>query len=131
MPLVSPHDGVVVAVQKRRGEPVAPNEAVFRVVDLDHLEVTARVDVADLWRLHPGQPVRIIPEIAGADLAIEREVFWGRVASIDPHVDPASRTSTLVARLADPRHRLRAGLEVRIEIHPDARPEATAPRATR
>jgi RND family efflux transporter MFP subunit len=113
---VSPHGGVVTAVLKRRGEPVAPNVPLFRVVDVDHLVVTGQVDVIDVWRLQVGQPVKIIPDIAGADLPVEHEVFPGRIVFIDTHIDPMSQCCTVLAK-CDNRHRLlRAGLEARMEI---------------
>jgi RND family efflux transporter MFP subunit len=113
---VSPHEGVVTAVLRRRGEPVAPNVLLFRVVDVDHLVVTGQVDVVDVWRIQVGQPVTIIPDIAGADLAVEHEVFPGRLVFIDTHVDPTSQSCKVLAK-CDNRHRLlRAGLEARMEI---------------
>jgi hypothetical protein len=101
---------------KRPGEPVAPNLPVFRIVDVDHLLITGQVDVVDVWRLHAGQSVRVIPEIAGADLAVEREVFVGRIYFIDPHVDALSQTCKVLARCENRNRLLRAGLEARMEI---------------
>jgi RND family efflux transporter MFP subunit len=113
---VSPHAGVVTAVLKRRGEPVAPNVPLFRVVDVDHLVVTGQVDVVDVWRIQVDQPVTIIPDIAGADLPVEREVFPGRIVFIDTHIDPMSQSCKVLAK-CDNRHQLlRAGLEARMEI---------------
>ena len=40
--LVSPHDGVVVAVARRKGETVAPRDPVFQVVDTDTSGSSAR-----------------------------------------------------------------------------------------
>jgi RND family efflux transporter MFP subunit len=114
--LVSPHEGVVTAVLKRRGEPVAPNVPVFRVVDVDHLVVTGAVDVVDVWRLQVGQPVTIIPDVAGADLPVEREVFPGRLVFIDTHVDPMSQSCKVLAKCENRHRLLRAGLEARMEI---------------
>jgi RND family efflux transporter MFP subunit len=126
---VSPQAGIVTEVLKRPSEPVAPNLPVFRIVDVDHLLVTGQVDVVDVWHLHAGQAVRIVPEIAGADLALEREVFEGRIFFIDPRVDPVSQTCKVLARCENRRRLLRAGLEVRMEIPTDS-PAAPAPAQT-
>jgi RND family efflux transporter MFP subunit len=114
--LVSPHAGVVTEVLKRPREPVAPNLPIFRVVEVDHLLVTGQIDVVDVWRLRVGQPVKIIPEIAGADLPLEREVFSGRISFIDTRVDPLSQTCKVLAKCENRNRLLRAGLEARMEI---------------
>lgn len=116
--LVSPHDGVVAAVEKRRGEPVSPRDPVFQIVDTDHLRVTGQVDVTEVWRLAVGRPARVIAEIAGADLPIEREVFSGKVVYIDSRVDPVTRTCKVVVSARNRDRLLRAGLEARVEIEP-------------
>jgi RND family efflux transporter MFP subunit len=113
---VSPHAGVVTAVFKRRGEPVAPNIPIFRIVDADHLLVTGQVDVVDVYRLHVGQPVKIVPDIAGADLAVEHEVFTGKVDFIDTQIDPVSQTCKVLAKCDNRGRLLRAGMEARMEI---------------
>ena len=114
--LISPHAGVVTEVLKRPSEPVAPNLPIFRVVEVDHLLVTGQIDVVDIWRLRVGQPVKIIPEIAGADLPLEREVFSGRISFIDTRVDPLSQTCKVLAKCENRNRLLRAGLEARMEI---------------
>jgi RND family efflux transporter MFP subunit len=123
---VSPHEGVLVALLKRRGEPVASNEVIFRVVDPRRLDIIGQVDVTDVWRLRVGQPVRVVPEIAGADLAVEREVFRGKVAFIDTHIDPLTRTCKVVAKVENRDGLLRSGLEARMEIDPSASADAGA-----
>jgi RND family efflux transporter MFP subunit len=126
---VSPHDGVVVAILKRRGEPVAPNEPIFKVVDPTRLQLTGRVDVTDSWRLRLGQSVRVIPEIAGADLPVEREAFTGRIVFIDTHIDPMTQTCKVLVNFDNRGGLLRAGLEARIEIDPRAVPDDKTPAA--
>lgn len=123
---VSPIDGVVVAVLKRQGEAVTPQNPVFKVVDVDRLQVTGQVDVTDSWRLRIGQPVRIVPEVGGADLAIEREVFRGRIVFVDTSVDPMTQTCKVVARIENRGLILRGGIEARMEIDPSDREEVTA-----
>jgi len=123
--LASPHDGVVTEVLRRPGEPIAPNQPVFRVVEVDHLLITGQVDVVDVWRIRPGQAVRIIPEIGGADLPVEHEVFEGRIFFVDTRIDPLSQTCKVLAKCDNRERLLRAGLEARMEIQtggPSAKP---------
>lgn len=120
---VSPHEGIVAAVIKRPREPVVPNETLFRVVDTDHIEVVGQVDVTDAWRVRVGQPVRVIPEVAAADLAVEHEVFRGRLVFVDGHIDPTTRTCRVTAQVDNRDGLLRSGLEARLEIHPGTAPD--------
>lgn len=124
---VSPVDGVVISVLKKRGEPVAPHEPLFKIVDTDHLLITAQVDVTDTWRMRMGQTVKIVPEIAGAELPLEREEFTGRIAFIDTHVDPLSQTCKVLVKADNRGGLLRAGIEARIEVDPRAAAEVKPP----
>lgn len=128
---VSPHDGVVIAILKRMGEPVAPNEPVFKVVDTARLQITGQVDITDSWQLRIGQSVRVVPEISGADLPVEREVFAGRIVFIDTHIDPMTQTCKVLVHVDNRGALLRAGLETRMEIDPrasaDVKPPPPAP----
>jgi multidrug efflux pump subunit AcrA (membrane-fusion protein) len=132
---IAPHDGVVIVVLKHKGEPVQPNEPLFRVVDPDRLEVTGQADVTDVWRLQIGQPVRVIPDVAGADLPVEHEEFLGRLVFIDTQIDPLTRTCKVVARIDNRGGLLRSGMEARLEILPvrgnEVPPDAGPERAPR
>jgi RND family efflux transporter MFP subunit len=121
---VSPHAGIVAAVPKHPGEPVAANEILFKVVDPERIEVTGFADVTDVWRLRAGMPVRVILDVPAADLAVEREVFEGRLSFIDTQVDPLTRTCKVTARVQNRNGWLRAGLEARMEIGPLPPPDA-------
>ena len=136
---VSPHDGVVTAVLRKKGEIVALRDPVFHVVDIDLLKVITQVDVSDVWRLRVGQPARVIPEVAGADLAIEQETFPGKITFIDSRIDPELRTCLIHVVAENREHLLRSGLEARVEIDADestparevAPPPAPVPETTR
>jgi RND family efflux transporter MFP subunit len=119
---VSPHDGIVVMVNKRKGEAVAPNEPVLRLVGAATVRVTGHVDVSDAWQVRAGQLVRVKAEIPGAELPIENEVFTGRIEYVDPEINAENQTCKVVAIVANKDGLLRAGLEARMEITPDAAP---------
>jgi RND family efflux transporter MFP subunit len=118
---VSPHDGIVVMVLKRKGESVAPNESVLRLVGAATVRVTGYVDVGDAWRVHAGQLVHVKPDVPGADLPIEDEVFTGRIAYVDPEINAENQTCKVVAIVENKGGLLRAGLEARMEISQDER----------
>jgi RND family efflux transporter MFP subunit len=121
--LVSPFEGMVVAVLKRRGEPVTTNDPLFKVVDIRDLLVTGQADVTDIWRLRVGQAVRVVPDVAGADLAVEHISFKGQIVFVDTKIDPLSQTCKVVARVQNANNLLRAGLEARMEILPEPPPK--------
>jgi RND family efflux transporter MFP subunit len=120
---VSPHDGVVVEIHKEQGEALLVNEPVFRVVEVDWLKVSGYLNLADFWRVRPGQEVKIQPEIDGQDLPVEREVFTGRIVFVDRRIDPETRTCKVIAEVANRDLLLASGLEARMEIFLD-RPAA-------
>jgi RND family efflux transporter MFP subunit len=113
---ISPHDGVVVEIHKEQGEAVSVHEPVFRIVEVDTLKVSGSLNLGDYWRVREGQTVWISPEIDGDDLAIEHEVFTGRVVFVDRRIDPTTRTCKVVAEVANRDLLLASGLEARMEI---------------
>ena len=88
---VSPHDGIVGAVLKSKGESVTLNEPVFRVIGPDTIRVSGYLDVGDAWNVRAGQEVRVTPEIPGVELPIEEQVFIGCVEYVDPEVSRGTR----------------------------------------
>jgi cobalt-zinc-cadmium efflux system membrane fusion protein len=115
---VSPHDGIVVMVLKRKGESVAPNESVLRLVSAETVRVTGYLDVGDAWQVKAGQRVQVKPEVSGAELPIEDEVFAGRIEHVDPEINAENQTCKVVAIVENKGGLLRAGLEARMEITP-------------
>ena len=122
--IVSPHDGVVVAVFKRQGESVAPTAPVFHVVDDRRVCVTGYLDVEDAWRVRPGHAARMYPTVGGVDLAVETLVFSGRVTFVDRLIDPTTQTCKVTAEVENREGRLRSGLTARMEIVPTETPPA-------
>jgi multidrug efflux pump subunit AcrA (membrane-fusion protein) len=124
--IIAPHDGIVAVIFRRPGESCPTNDPIFHIVDTSQLLVTGLVDVSDAWRVHPGQTVRVSPEIGGADLPVEREVFQGRLIYVDRHVDPKTQTCRVVARVANRNDLLLGGLKARMEVIPAESAEAQA-----
>jgi RND family efflux transporter MFP subunit len=124
---ISPHDGIVVEVLKRAGEAVSYSEPIFRVVEVDRVRVTGHLNLSDYWRVRKGQRVRIIPEIEGADLAIEREEFAGEVIFLDSRIDPVTRTCKIITEVENRDLLLASGLEARMEISIEDAPSSRRP----
>ena len=116
--IVAPHDGTIAVIFKRPGESCPTNDPIFHIIDTSQLLVTGLVDVSDAWRVHPGRAVRVSPDIGGADLPVEREVFTGRLIYVDRLVDPKTQTCKVVARVDNRGDLLMGGLKARMEVMP-------------
>ncbi|WP_422931546.1 efflux RND transporter periplasmic adaptor subunit [Singulisphaera sp. PoT] len=116
--IVSPFDGVVVFVGKSVGEPILATESFIRVVNTENLSIIGHLDITDAWRVTPGQRVRVMPDVQGADLAVEQEVFDGRITFVDSEIDPRLRTCKVIAEVENRSGLLRAGIDAHMEILP-------------
>jgi RND family efflux transporter MFP subunit len=128
--IVSPHDGIIVEVYKHVGEAIMVTlTPIYKVVAIDRMRVTGYLDVGDAWRVHQGQAARIMPELEGGDLPIEREVFEGKITFVDSEIDPKTRTCRVFAEVENRGGLLRSGLECRMEISPSAASSVVSPSA--
>jgi RND family efflux transporter MFP subunit len=114
--ITSPHDGVVVEIYKNTGEAIMVGSPIFKVVKVDRMRVTGYLNAGDAWRVRSGQAVRVMPELEGDDLPIEREVFEGKITFVDSEIDPKTRTCRVFAEVENRGGLLRSGLECRMEI---------------
>src|SRR5512135_3386837 len=127
--IVSPHDGIIVEVYKRAGEAITVIIPIFKVVAIDRMRVTGYLDAGDAWHVRQGQAVRIMPELEGGDLPIEREIFEGKITFVDSEIDPKTRTCRVFAEVENRGGLLRSGLECRMEISPSAASGVVLPSA--
>ena len=107
---ISPHAGVVVEVRKRDGESVSTNELIFRVINLDVLNMIGRVNLVDANALQVGQSVTILPGPGARNVN-------GKVAFIDPQIDPDTQTCKLVVEVDNRGGLLRGGMTVDATIY--------------
>ena len=114
--ITSPHDGVVVEIYKNTGEAITAGSPIFKVVKVDRMRVTGYLDASDAWHVRPEQTVRVMPELEGVDLPIEREVFEGQITFVDSEIDPKTRTCRVFAEVENRGDLLRSGLDCRMEI---------------
>src|SRR5258706_2333775 len=97
----APIDGVVLARMANVGLVVNKAQELFTVADLASVWVMASLNEKDFAFVHVGLPARITtPAYAG-------RVWHGRVAYIDPQVDPNSRTAQPRIEVANPPESLR------------------------
>jgi len=118
LPILSPIGGVVIRKGVVEGDYVAEGQAMFEVADLSHVWVKARIYENQLAMVREGQAVHAAVE------AYPGETFSGRVAFIDPVLDPQTRTAVVRYDLANDDLRLRPGMFATVTLET---PVADAP----
>jgi Cu(I)/Ag(I) efflux system membrane fusion protein len=102
--IVAPIGGHVVKKNVVEGQYVSEGQSMFEVADLHTVWVKAQVFEDEVGLVHDGQ------EVVATVEAFPGQVFPGRVAFIQPHLDPATRTVELRYDLDNPGHKLRPGM---------------------
>ena len=99
--LRSPISGVVTAKTVVEGARVAPGEALLEVTDLGHLWAQADLYEAELSRVKVGAAA--VLTLAGGEAGTVR----GRVAFVDPVLDPKTRTARVRIEVPNPKGALK------------------------
>jgi RND family efflux transporter MFP subunit len=110
--ITSPVNGMVVQVNRRRGEWVEPGEKVFRVVRTDQLRAQGFVNLRDVRGDLKGRPVKLTVALPGET----RGEFSGKVVFVSPEVDPVNKQVLIFAEIDNPDLVLRAGLAAQMTI---------------
>lgn len=106
----APFAGRVASIEAQAGEWVAAGDPLLRVVDIDPLRV--EVQVLD-------SEVRWLERDGAAEVqfsALPGEVFAGRIASINPMVDPELRTAKVTVLVPNPDGRALPGMYARVRL---------------
>jgi RND family efflux transporter MFP subunit len=105
--IMAPFDGTVSQVLKFRGEAVKQGDTILEMVNTDIVHVEGKVRDKDILRIKRGSPVTVVLDIEGADPAVSKQVFQGKVDFVDP---VATATDTRVwAQVPNPGNVLRPG----------------------
>jgi len=108
--LTAPIGGVVTERAANAGLNVDPSFKMFTVVDLSTVWVVADAYEKDFSRVRAGASA-VVTTRAYPDVSVH-----GRVAYIDPQVNPETRTAKLRVEVANPRQRLRLGMFADVSI---------------
>lgn len=106
----APFAGRVASIEAQAGEWVAAGDPLMRVVDIDPIRV--EVQVLD-------SEVRWLERDGAAEVqfsALPGEVFAGRIASINPIVDPELRTARVTVLVPNPDGRALPGMYARVRL---------------
>lgn len=109
--LMAPFTGVLARRGVEPGEQSGPGMPAFTIVQIDPVQIRIGVPESEIANFAVGQRASAtIPSLGGAS-------FTGRVSIVGIVADPAARTYTVKAEIANPNRRLRPGMiaEVRVE----------------
>jgi len=93
LPILSPASGFVIAKDIVEGAAVEPGQRLYRIAALDQIWVEAAIYESDLPHVKKGQAARVT-----LPYAADREVT-GKVATVYPYLDAASRTGKVRVEL--------------------------------
>ena len=115
--VIAPAGGVVAELGTREGMTIMSGALLFRITGLDTVWVNAEVPESQASLVRPGNVVEArTPALPGT-------VFKGRVSTLLPEVNPATRTLKARVELANPGNRLVPGMFATINFTPAARQE--------
>jgi membrane fusion protein, heavy metal efflux system len=119
--LAAPVSGTVVSRAVNPGEVVEANRELLRVADLSNVWVVAQLFERDLSRVRVGSGASVTSD------AYPGRVFRGRVAFVDPQLEPSTRTAQVRVEIENPSQALKLGMFVGVAFGALGTAEATAP----
>ena len=108
--LKTPITGYVTDVNHHPGEFVEPREAIFEIVNLDHLHLHLNVFEQDISGVQKDQHVRFRPTGSNS------EAFVGKVLLVSPQRDAEARSFDVHAHIETGEDKLKPGMYVEAEI---------------
>lgn len=106
----APFDGRVASIEVVPGQQVTAGSALMTVLDLDPIRVQVHVLESDLANLVPGGRAEV------SFAAFPDEAFHGRIETINPVVDPQTRSARVTVRLPNPADRVLPGMYARVSL---------------
>ncbi|WP_425373305.1 efflux RND transporter periplasmic adaptor subunit [Mesorhizobium denitrificans] len=117
--LTAPFAGTVGIPRIDDGQYLQPGTTVVTLQDLDRMRVDFTLPEQQLADLKIGQPIRLGPR--NGDLS-----FTGKVAGIDPRVDPASRLVSVRGEVSNAQGKLTPGQFVQVRVQLNEQPNVIA-----
>lgn len=111
MTLHAPIGGTVIHKNAFEGRYVKEGDELFQIADLSRLWMEAQVYEHDMAHVRVGQEVHIMTQ------AFPGETFHGRVAFIEPQVDPRTRSVKARVDVPNPSGKLKPGMYVDAAIN--------------
>jgi membrane fusion protein, copper/silver efflux system len=121
LPILSPASGYVIAKDIVEGAAVEPGQRLYRIAALDQIWVEAAIYEAELPHVQKGQPARVTLPYSN-----DREVL-GKVATVYPYLDAASRTGKVRIELPNKDLALKPDMYTDVAIDIDLGPRLAVP----
>lgn len=106
----APFSGVIDDVITDQGTVVAPGQALFRIVNLDHMYIEAEVPERYLKSVVPGKDVEI-------DLPILGETLSSKVRQTGNYINPANRAFSIEVDVPNNNGNVKPNLTARLRIN--------------
>src|SRR5262245_43250503 len=119
----SPRGGTVLEKKAVVGEYISEGQELYLLADLSKVWLQARVYEHELSRLSAGQPAE------ATVAALPGRTYLGRVAFIDPVLDPETRSARVRIELANPRGELKPGMFGDARLETRSAPSLVIPRS--
>jgi RND family efflux transporter MFP subunit len=113
----APFAGRVADIRVDPGQFVSVGDELMTVVDLDPIKVEVQVLEAEVAFLAEGRRAAV------SFAAFPGESFSARIVSINPKVDPETRTARVTLHLANPDHRIKPGMYARVSLDAQSFPD--------
>ncbi len=116
----APFSGLIVKRFINEGEFVStmPPNPLFLIMNIDSVKSEIHLPEVHIANIEIGNPVDITVD------AYPDMIFEGMVSTINPMVDPLSRTFTVKVQIPNNDHRLTPGMFARVKIYPAIHKEA-------
>jgi len=101
--LYSPISGIIARRSTDPGEIVGQGTPLFSIVEINPIKARVSVPETEIGQVKTGQSAQIF-------IAALQDTFPGKISSISPVADPASRAYTVKINLANPRMLIRPGM---------------------
>jgi len=106
----APFEGILSNRRVSKGASVNTNDELVDFYDLTPLRFTFEIPESQITFAHQGQDIEVLTD------AYEGEIFKGKIESIDPAINPKSRSIRVHARFENADERLKPGLFGHIKL---------------
>jgi RND family efflux transporter MFP subunit len=115
--VTAPFPGRVANLRVVEGQHIGAGTELMTMVDLDPIKVEVQVLEKEIGYLQEGRRATV------SFAAFPGETFDGRVATINPVVDPEFRTGRVTLLLSNPRGRIKPGMYARVSLEAQFYPD--------
>lgn len=89
---------------------------ILELISTRTVKVEGYLPIEDVWSVKRGDVVEVQIDIPDRDLAIENEVFQGKISFIDSTVSPVTHGARIWAEVQNPDEKLIEGLYAKMTI---------------